>query len=39
MESLFTVEAWNSPGGVGFFLVCLGVFFFLIFNLDKKKRK
>lgn len=38
METLFNVEAWSSPGGVGFFMVCLGVFFYLIFNLDKNKK-
>jgi hypothetical protein len=38
METLFTAEAWASPGGVGFFIVCIGVFFYLIFNLDKKKK-
>jgi hypothetical protein len=39
MEVLFTVEAWTSPGGVGFFLVCLGAFFYLVVNLDKKQKK
>lgn len=38
MEALFNVEAWSSPGGVGFFMVCLGVFFHLVLNLDKKKK-
>jgi hypothetical protein len=38
MEALFTVEAWNSPGGVGFILISLGVFFYLVMNMDKKKK-
>jgi hypothetical protein len=39
MEALFTTDAWASPGGVGFFLVCLGGFFYLMFRLDTKKKK
>ncbi len=38
MEALFTADAWASPGGVGFFLVCVSVFFYLMLHLDKKKK-
>ena len=38
METLFTVEAWSSPGGVGFFIVCVGAFLFLVFRLDRKQK-
>jgi hypothetical protein len=37
MDTLFTAEAWSSPGGVGFFIVCVAAFFYLIFNLNAKK--
>ena len=39
METLFTAEAWSSPGGVGFFVACMGLFFYLVLNLSKKDKK
>lgn len=39
MDLLFTAEAWASPGGVGFFVVCIALFFYLIFNIDNKRKK
>ena len=39
MELLFTSDAWASPGGVGFFLLCLSTFFYLMFRLDTKNKK
>lgn len=39
METLFTAEAWASPGGVGFFVVCIGVFLYLMVNMDNKSKK
>ena len=39
METLFTAEAWASPGGIGFFLVSLSVFFYLMFHLDNNRKK
>ena len=38
METLFTAEAWSSPGGTGFFIVCVAVFLFLILRIDNKKK-
>lgn len=38
MEAVFSVEAWQSPVGLGIFLVCLGVFFRLILTMDKDKK-
>jgi hypothetical protein len=39
MESFFTPAAWGSPIGLGIFLVCLGVFIYLLSLADKKKKK
>ena len=38
MEALFNVEAWQSPGGVGVFLVCLGAFLYLVTHIDTNKK-
>lgn len=37
MEALFNPIAWGSPVGLGFFLVCLGAFLFLLSRADRKK--
>lgn len=39
MEYVFGVEAWTSPVGVGFFLVCLGLFIYLLASSDKSSKK
>lgn len=39
MESLFTAEAWASPGGTGFFIVCVAVFLYIVTNIDAKNKK
>lgn len=36
MEAVFSVEAWQSPVGVGIFLVCFGVFLYLVTNMNTK---
>ena len=38
MEVLFTADAWASPGGVGFFVVCIGVFLYLVTHIDTNKK-
>ena len=38
METMFSVEAWTSPIGVGFFLVSLGLFIYLLSRADNKKK-
>jgi hypothetical protein len=37
MSALFNPIAWGSPGGVGFFLVCLGIFLYLLGRSDRNK--
>lgn len=39
MEQAFSVEAWTSPLGVGLFLVCIGLFIFLLSKSDQAKKK
>lgn len=39
MEAFAGVLGWTSPFGVGFFLVCLGLFIFLLGHADPKKKK
>jgi hypothetical protein len=38
MSALFNPIAWGSPGGVGFFLVCLGIFLYLLGRSDRNKK-
>lgn len=38
IETLLSPTAWGSPLGVGFFLVCLGTFIFLLSKADKRKK-
>jgi hypothetical protein len=39
MSALFSPIAWGSPGGVGFFLVCLGIFLYLLGRTGGKNDK
>ncbi len=39
METLFTAEAWSSPGGVGLFIVCVAVFLYVVTSIDAKNKK
>lgn len=39
MEALFNPMAWGSPLGLGIFLICLGIFIFLVSVVDKKNKK
>ena len=38
MEALFSADAWASPGGTGFFILCVGVFLYLVTSIDIKKK-
>jgi hypothetical protein len=38
MDNLFLLLGWGSPIGTGFFLVCLGLFIFLLSKSDKKNK-
>ncbi|MFP4403655.1 MAG: hypothetical protein ACLFPJ_04855 [Candidatus Woesearchaeota archaeon] len=38
LEALLSPEAWGSPLGVGIFLMCLGVFIYLLSLADKNKK-
>ena len=37
MNALLTPVAWGSPLGVGIFLICLGIFIYLLSLADKNK--
>ena len=37
MEMLFSAESWASPGGTGFFIVCIGIFLYLVTSINIKK--
>jgi hypothetical protein len=39
IDALFNPAAWGSPVGLGIFLVCLGIFIYLLSLADRKKRK
>jgi hypothetical protein len=39
MEELFNPAAWGSPVGIGFFLVCLGTFIYLLAKSDRVSKK
>ncbi len=39
MEQAFDVTAWTSPLGIGLFLVCIGLFIFLLSKSDQTKKK
>lgn len=39
MELLFTAEAWSSPGGTGFFIVCVAVFLYLVTRINVQNKK
>lgn len=39
MDQMFSVEAWTSPIGIGFFLVCLGAFLYLLSRADTSKKR
>jgi hypothetical protein len=39
MSELFNPTSWGSPGGVGFFLVCLGIFLYLLGRTGGKSDK
>jgi outer membrane protein assembly factor BamB len=39
MSALFNPIAWGLPGGVGFFLVCLGIFLYLLGRTGGKNDK
>ena len=39
IHNLFSPAAWGSPIGLGFFLVCLGLFIYLLSLADKNKPK
>lgn len=36
-EGLITGYAWGTPGGIGFLLACLGVFFWGLSKIIKTK--
>lgn len=38
-EALLSPAAWGSPLGVGIFLICLGLFIYLLSLADKKKKR
>lgn len=38
METLFMAEAWASPGGAGFFIVCVAVFLYVVTSIDTKNK-
>ena len=38
MNSLFSPANWGSPLGVGLFLICLGIFIYLLALADKVKK-
>ena len=38
-DGLFNPAAWGSPGGIGIFLVCLGLMMYLMSLADKKKKR
>ena len=37
MDNLFLILGWPGPIGIGIFLVCLGVFLFLLSKSQRKK--
>ena len=37
IEALTSPLAWSSPFGIGFFLVCFGVFIYLVTRINKTK--
>jgi len=37
LEGLATPSAWATPGGLGFLLACLGVFFWGVSKISKIK--
>ncbi len=39
MELLLSPVAWGSPLGVGVFLICLGVFLFLLKKAERNDRQ
>lgn len=39
MEHVFSAEAWTSPIGIGFFLLSLGLFLYLLSRADKPTKK
>lgn len=39
MEQAFNAVAWTSPLGIGLFLVCLGLFIYLLSKSDQTKKK
>ncbi len=36
-SALFSPENWGSPVGLGIFLVCLGIFIYLLSLADRNK--
>lgn len=38
IEALFSPANWGSPLGVGLFLVCLGIFIYLLSLADRNKK-
>jgi hypothetical protein len=39
MESLWLVFFWSGPVGLGIFLVCLGIFIWLLAKADAVKKR
>lgn len=39
VEALTNPTSWGTPLGVGFFLVCLGIFLFLLSKADDGRGK
>ena len=39
IESVSSPAAWGSPIGVGIFLLCLGLFIYLLSLAEKNKKK
>ena len=39
MKALLSPAAWGSPLGVGIFLICLGIFIYILSLADKNERK
>lgn len=38
MEAMFSPVNWGTPVGLGIFLVCLGLFIYLLSLADKNKK-
>ena len=39
LDAMFNPAAWGSPAGIGIFLVCLGIFIYLLSLAERKKKK